>query len=162
MDKAIIYTRVSTKAQVKNTSLESQLEECKRLAENKGLEVVGHFTDVASRVAYASRSGLQQALTLMETSDAKVLICYTLDRLGGGSDLLNEIKSRVRKCGGIMLFTDKETPGSAVNEFDDLLFKHLAIYKQQVREECIREMKEQIRQEIEAEYAQRYPYLRLK
>ena len=40
---AVIYTRVSSKDQLENASLESQLRICNKYAERKGMNVVAYF-----------------------------------------------------------------------------------------------------------------------
>ncbi len=66
--RAVLYTRVSTDEQAENgTSLAAQFAACSLKAEQIGARVVGHYEDAGiSGAYYATRSGLQEALSAIE------------------------------------------------------------------------------------------------
>ncbi|RYX86681.1 recombinase family protein [bacterium] len=84
---AIIYTRVSTQQQVKDTGLDSQREMCEAFAEVAGLTVVKIYAEVGSRAHYLARPELQSALEDLETGRAEVLLFAYFDRLVGGLEV---------------------------------------------------------------------------
>src|SRR5579859_5355496 len=108
MQKAVIYTRVSTDKQAEEgTSLEVQEAACLRKAQEIGAEVVDIQTDEGiSGAFYLSRPGIQQALKLIEAGQANVLITMKLDRSGRDTDVLRLIRKRILDAGGHLLFTD--------------------------------------------------------
>jgi DNA invertase Pin-like site-specific DNA recombinase len=80
--RAVLYTRVSTETQQESgLGLSSQLVTCERHAERLGADVVGTFTDAVSGKAMTNRPELQNALALLASGGADVLIVAKLDRL---------------------------------------------------------------------------------
>lgn len=79
--RAIIYARVSTEEQAEHGySLQTQLEACRRYAEEHGLEVAIELQDDMSG-AILARPGLDQTRGMLERGEADALIVYDLDRL---------------------------------------------------------------------------------
>ena len=80
---AVIYTRVSTKGQVDQTSLGSQLQQAEKLCKSKGLKVIGRFSD-PGRSAYGKKDkqiSLRKAVKV--TCETKsTLVVYDASRLG--------------------------------------------------------------------------------
>lgn len=80
--RVIAYTRVSTEKQAdQGLSLEAQTERLKKYAEAFGLEIVSHKYDAASASTLESRTGLQDALDMIESGAADGLLVVKLDRL---------------------------------------------------------------------------------
>jgi site-specific DNA recombinase len=79
--KAVIYARVSTDEQAeKGHSLNNQIEECTRYAEQKGIEVVECIREEYSG-ATLNRPGFQILLKILSEGRANAVIVLTADRL---------------------------------------------------------------------------------
>ena len=79
--KAVIYTRVSTDEQAsKGYSLPTQLEACRKYAQEKSLIIVGEFCDDFSG-ARLDRPQLDKLRELITQSRVDAVIVYDLDRL---------------------------------------------------------------------------------
>lgn len=93
--KAVIYSRVSTMDQgIEGTSLESQIEACKRYANKRGYETTYIIRDTFSGLTL-ERPGLQQVLGLVRAKEIDALVIYSSDRFSrDGLDLPN----LVREC----------------------------------------------------------------
>ncbi len=81
--RAILYARVSTDEQAdKGYSLPSQLEACRRYAEQHGFTVVAEFQDdCTGAIPIAERPEGKKAHALLIHGQADVLVAYTIDRL---------------------------------------------------------------------------------
>jgi len=78
--RAALYARVSTEDQGKNYSLPTQLEACRRYAQEHGLEVVAEFTDEFTG-ASLDRPGLDALRDLAAQRGCDAVIVYDVDRL---------------------------------------------------------------------------------
>ncbi len=81
--KAAIYARVSTEEQGREgTSLDSQIEYSKKLAQEKGLDVTEEyvFKEIYTGMSL-DRPKLTALRTLIRNKDVNLIIAYTLDRL---------------------------------------------------------------------------------
>jgi DNA invertase Pin-like site-specific DNA recombinase len=79
-----MYTRVSSKAQVKDGyGLAIQARDCRAWAKANGHKIVLHFSDDAVKGALPAeeRPGLQDALRALRSAQADGLVCGKLDRL---------------------------------------------------------------------------------
>ncbi|MCC5648060.1 recombinase family protein, partial [Nostoc sp. CHAB 5824] len=106
--QAIIYTRVSTGEQAENgTSLEVQEYACLRKAVELRAQVVATYSDPGiSGALYLARPGIQAAVRDIEDGKAKLLIIYKLDRTGREVDALRDIRRRIERAGGQLVFAD--------------------------------------------------------
>ena len=81
MEKAAIYTRVSTDNQEsEGTSLQTQLEACRNYCQNRGYEVAYHFNETYSGLTL-DRPKLNELRELVRSDDIDILVVYCLDRL---------------------------------------------------------------------------------
>lgn len=78
--QAVLYARVSSQHQRNNFSLETQLERMRQYAVEQQIVVVSELQDISTGTR-TQRQGLNQALTLLTSGQANVLIVYQLDRL---------------------------------------------------------------------------------
>lgn len=81
--KCIIYTRVSSSAQVDGTSLDSQEEACNRYAEREGWEVVKVFREEGVSAKMMMRPEFMAALDYLKSEKGKVryFVMYKIDRV---------------------------------------------------------------------------------
>ena len=82
MKRAVLYARVSTQGQEDNTSLDDQIETCRRYAADNDILVMDELREVDSGVYIFSRPELRKALDLAEAGHIDTLLVDKLDRLG--------------------------------------------------------------------------------
>ena len=79
--KAAVYCRVSTEDQEKEgTSLQTQLDACKKYCQKKGYEVAVHFSETYSGLTL-ERPKLAELRDLIRDREVNVMVIYCLDRL---------------------------------------------------------------------------------
>lgn len=79
MQKAVIYTRYSDRAQ-RDVSIEQQLRACREYAERQSLEVVGVYEDRALTGTSDQRPGFQRMIADSTRQEWQYVIVYALDR----------------------------------------------------------------------------------
>ena len=80
--RVVTYARVSTEDQAKHGySLPSQVEECRKYAEDRDWSVVAEVSDEGISGATLDRPGLDQIRDLAHAGEIEALIVYDLDRL---------------------------------------------------------------------------------
>lgn len=82
--KAVIYCRVSKPNDTRVASLNTQEQECRKLAEREGYEVLSVFTERQSGAKLWEREELSQARDLIRTGQAQAFVTYDTDRLSRG------------------------------------------------------------------------------
>jgi len=87
--KAAIYTRVSSERQAgeDRTSLQTQLQDCRALAEKEGLEVVAELRDVATGTS-RTRKGYLRLCDLVRQGAVDAVVAWAEDRLYRGFGVL--------------------------------------------------------------------------
>ena len=80
--KAVIYCRVSTKEQVQNLSLPTQLHACREYCEREGYEVAHIFTDAGKSATTVDRLEFQNMLEFcrVHKRDVKFVVVYNITR----------------------------------------------------------------------------------
>ncbi len=78
----IIYCRVSSHEQVKNTSLEHQEKSCRRFAEEGGIDIIQVFVEEGESAKSADRTKFQEAIRLCISKKPKIdfFIVHKIDR----------------------------------------------------------------------------------
>jgi site-specific DNA recombinase len=80
--RAVVYARVSTEDQAKHGySLQSQVEEGRKYADDHGWSVVASIIDDGVSGAKLDRPGLNRIFEMAEAREFEVLIVYDIDRL---------------------------------------------------------------------------------
>ena len=98
---AVIYTRVSSKDQVENYSLETQERACRDYATREGYDVIKVFTERGESAKTSDRTELQAMLKYVE-DNARLLgavIVYKVDRLARNSTDHGNLRIKLRKNG---------------------------------------------------------------
>lgn len=106
MEKAIIYCRVSTEEQAENGhhSLAAQESICRRLALEKGYNIVRVFKDPGKSATNMNRPGLKDALAFCQTGESiKVLLVQDTDRLARNTQDHLAIRAILKKAGVILI-----------------------------------------------------------
>jgi DNA invertase Pin-like site-specific DNA recombinase len=79
MTKAVIYARYSSHNQ-REESIEGQIRECKRFAEQNGFVVIGEYIDRALSGKTDNRADFQRMIRDSEKGHFQAVLMYTLDR----------------------------------------------------------------------------------
>jgi site-specific DNA recombinase len=83
MTRAVIYTRVSSKAQEDGYSLDAQKQDGQEYCDKHGYEVVAIESDTfTGHDSLEQRDGMQRAIRLIRTGAADVLVIWRIDRAG--------------------------------------------------------------------------------
>lgn len=99
--RAVVYLRVSTTEQsVSGLGLEAQLVACQATVAARGWSIAKVITDagVSGSVAPMTRPGMAEALDLLRTGAAEVLVAAKLDRLSRSTVDLLGLVDRSEKC----------------------------------------------------------------
>jgi site-specific DNA recombinase len=78
--KAVVYTRYSSDLQ-RDTSIEDQLRQCRRLAAAHGFEIVAEYADRAISGGTTERPEYQKMLTAARAGEFKIVLADELSRL---------------------------------------------------------------------------------
>ena len=78
--RAAIYSRVSTDEQAEHGySLESQVEACKKYANDHGMNVIADIADDYSG-SMIDRPGLKELLSMVKSKEVDAVVVYSSDR----------------------------------------------------------------------------------
>jgi site-specific DNA recombinase len=91
--RAVVYPRVSSEMQLEGYSLDAQLTTCRRLAELRGWEVVGVYTDEESAKTAIDRPAFQRMMQAARAGRFDVIIVHKLDRFARSvEDMLSYLR----------------------------------------------------------------------
>lgn len=80
--RAVLYARCSSSEQaLEGVTLEAQEARMRAYADLYGIEIVGVIVDAGQSAKSLNRSGLQVALTMLESGQAEAIVINKLDRL---------------------------------------------------------------------------------
>lgn len=84
-ERCAIYTRVSSQAQAgeDSTSLQTQLEDCQKLAEEKGLGIVAELQDIRTGTD-RKRPAFRKLISMIEAKEIDAVVAWREDRLYRG------------------------------------------------------------------------------
>ena len=103
---AIIYTRVSTEDQIKGYSLSSQLEACRKRANELGATRIQEYIDEGISGGILERPGLSSARECVRAGGVSFFICYDPDRLARNLSHQLLITEEVEKVGTKLEFVN--------------------------------------------------------
>ena len=92
--RAVIYARYSSDLQ-REASIEDQVRECQRFAQQMNLRVVAVFSDAAVSGSIEARSGLQALLSLGQSGAVDVVVAEALDRVSRDQEHIARIFKRL-------------------------------------------------------------------
>jgi len=99
MNKAVIYTRVSTEEQAREDrfSLAVQKKDCQKFAESQGYKVIKIFSDPGFSGSSSKRPGLLEMMDFIKKGNVKALFIQHTDRLARNIllhyQIINELKN---------------------------------------------------------------------
>jgi site-specific DNA recombinase len=119
MEKAGIIARVSTGAQLDNTSPEEQLNRCRAYCLSKGYEIVDEKVESISGAFIFARSGFNDLLSLAGEGKLSVIVADKPDRLGRG-DAIAKLELLAQMSGAHIEFA---TPGFDTSTAEGMVLK---------------------------------------
>jgi site-specific DNA recombinase len=98
---AVIYTRVSSKDQMDNLSLETQLKGCNGFSKKLNYDVKGHFGGTYESAMSDERKEFVKMITFVKKSKEKIsyIIVYSLDRFSRTGDNAIWLSRQLRELG---------------------------------------------------------------
>lgn len=145
MDKAVIYTRVSTQKESQKSSLKRQKSELISYAEENNLKVIDIVEEKESGFN-ESRPGMLKVLELLQNNKAEILLVQDSSRLGRGNAKMALIHQIDKLDSEIHTLADKGR--IALNDLEKMILEILSVvesYQQQLRNKNIsRAMKKKI------------------
>ena len=99
--KAVIYCRVSTKEQVQNLSLPTQLKACRAYCEREGYDVTRVFTDAGESAKTVDRPEFQKLLEFcrLHKRDVQFVVFYNITRFSRNSLDFATVKVLLQRLG---------------------------------------------------------------
>ena len=118
--RCAIYTRVSTwKQEETGTSLESQLDHCRRHAAALGYVVAPEhvFRDTASGAVWRERPALQRVLAAVRAGEIDVVLSFALDRLSRDQQHVAVIVDMIEDAGARLELVTEDFEQTAIGRF---------------------------------------------
>jgi site-specific DNA recombinase len=97
--RAATYLRVSTEGQVGGTSIDTQRDQCRKLARRHGFALAGEYVDAGVSGAASSRPALGELVAAASAGEIDVILVAKLDRLGRSRLHLLELIERLDALG---------------------------------------------------------------
>ncbi len=145
MDKAVIYTRVSTQKESQKSSLRRQKSELISYAEENNLKVIEIVEEKESGFN-ESRPGMLKVLEFLQNNKAEIVLIQDSSRLGRGNAKMALIHQIDKLGSEIHTLADKGR--IALNDLEKMILEILSVvesYQQQLRNKNIsRAMKKKI------------------
>ena len=149
-NKAVIYTRVSTKEQAdNNASLQTQKKYCQAFAKKKGLMVVADFGGTFESAKSDERKEFQKMLTYVKRNkEIDAIIVYSYDRFSRTGPNGAYISQQLMKSGVKTLSATQEVdPSSPSGNFQQNLYYIFSQFDNELRKDkSVTGMKERLRQ----------------
>ena len=138
--KCIIYTRVSSNAQVDGTSLDTQEETCRRYAKREGWEVVKVFREEGVSAKMMQREEFMAALEYLRKQKGKIayFVMYKVDRISRNTEDQLPIMGALRQAGVILKSATENIDETASGVLMRNLLWSFADYDNKVRAERCR------------------------
>jgi site-specific DNA recombinase len=145
---AVIYTRVSDVVQVSNTSLATQLEECRKKGIQKKLNVIAVFGGTFESAKTDERREFKEMIAFAKKHKATYIIVYSLERFSRSGINAISIAAKLREHGIFIISVLQDFDSKTTNgEFMQNIMFLMAHQDNQLRKEksiagCQSRMKE--------------------
>ena len=132
---AVIYTRVSSKDQLENYSLDTQEQACREFAARAGYDVVKVFTERAESAKTANRTALQAMLKYVAVNASLVgtVIVYAVNRLARNSTDHGNLRLELGKYGVRLQSTTENLDDTPAGRFAETALAAIAQMDNEVR-----------------------------
>jgi site-specific DNA recombinase len=114
--RAVIYARVSTTAQLDNTSPESQIRRCQDYCQKKGYTIVTKETEAIGGSFVLSRSKFNRLLDMAADGQINTIVADIPDRLGRG-EAIGQLRLLAKMSGAVIEFA---APGRDTNTVEGM------------------------------------------
>ena len=134
---AVIYTRVSSKGQTDNYSLETQERACREYASRKGLDVLRVFVESGESAKTADRTELQAMLKYVADNARSLgaVVVYKVDRLARNALDHGILRSCFMKCGVHLQSATESLDDTPGGKFTENIFAATAQFDNEIRAE---------------------------
>jgi site-specific DNA recombinase len=134
---AIIYTRVSTKEQITNTSLDSQEEACIKYAEKNGWKVLRIFREEGESAKTTDRTELQEIFRYLAKNKGKVgkMIVFKLNRFARNVEDHFAVKVILRRYGVELRSATESITNDASGELMEIVLAGVSQFDNRIRAE---------------------------
>jgi len=146
---AVIYTRVSSKEQAENASLDTQLKYCNDFAKRKGFEVQAYFGGTYESAKSDERKEFKRMLEYVRKNKSiSYILVYAYDRFSRTGANGAYISSELKKRGiGTLSVTQEVDPTTPAGVFQEGMYHIFSQMDNQTRmERCQNGMVEKLRQ----------------
>lgn len=146
--KAVVYTRVSSKEQLDNLSLETQLKGCNEFAKRYDYEICGHFGGTYESAMSDERKEFVRMITFAKKSKEKIgyIIVYSLERFSRTGDNAIWLSRQLRELGVTIVSVtqpiDTSNPSGVLQQ--NILFLFSQYDNDLRRQKCVAGMKEKL------------------
>lgn len=123
--KAVIYARFSSSGQ-QETSIEFQVEDCRKFAQQNGYEVVAVFEDKAKSATTDNRPQFLKMIDYCENARIDAIICWKRDRFARNREDSAIYKKRLRKVGVKILYSAEANIETADGIIADAMMEAIA------------------------------------
>ena len=134
---AVIYTRVSTKEQVENLSLSTQLEACRHYCATNGIDVAKEFEDAGESAKTTNRPKFLAMLEYCQKNKGRidVIVFYNVSRFS--RDMLDhlEVKAQLFKCGVALRSVIEPIDETAVGRLNENLMSVISQFDNDMKAE---------------------------
>ncbi len=114
--RAGLYARVSTEAQLDNTSPDSQLRRCREYCQQRGYAIITEKIESIGGSFILARSKYNELLTMLGNGEIDVIVCDIPDRLGRG-DAIPVCEHLARMNSGAVEYASPGRDASTVEGF---------------------------------------------
>jgi site-specific DNA recombinase len=132
---AVIYTRVSTREQVENLSLDSQERLCRRYCEEQGFKLLGVFCDEGKSARTTNRPQLQAMLEYCKNHSGSIdaVVQYRLDRIMRNNSEFFYLKGYLESLGIRLVYaTQPNIDGSPEGELMEGMISSTSQYESRI------------------------------
>jgi len=146
--KAVIYTRVSSKEQMDNLSLETQLKGCNEFAKRFDYDICGYFGGTYESAMSDERKEFIRMINFVKKSKAKIayIVVYSLERFSRTGDNAIWLSRQLRELGVTIVSVtqpiDTSNPSGVLQQ--NILFLFSQYDNDLRRQKCVAGMKEKL------------------
>ncbi len=135
--KAVIYVRVSTKEQTKNTSLETQQGECEAFCLRRGWEIVRVFVEEGESAKTVDRTNFQKLIDYCRSRKGEItfVVVYAVSRFSRDVGDHASVGGILASCGTRLRSVTESIDETAVGKMLENVLSTMAQFDNDVRSE---------------------------
>ena len=138
---AVIYTRVSTKEQVENLSLSTQLEACRHYCATNGIDVAKEFEDAGESAKTTNRPKFLAMLEYCQKNKGliDVVVVYNVSRFSRDTHDHLGVRAQLYKCGVALRSVTEPIDETAVGKLNEGILSIISQFDNNVKAERTKE-----------------------